>query len=123
MPRPGPGFGGPTMLALVEALEAGLATLVALTVTFAGFGGTTGAVYRPAADIVPTAALPPANPLTLHVTIVLAELVTVAVKSCVAEGATVTLVGAMLTVTGGGTGGCTVAMAVPTDDGLAALAA
>ena len=93
------------MLAVAVALEDGLATLVALTFTLAGLGGTPGAVYRPAADIVPTAALPPAIPLTLQVTLVFAVLVTVAVKTWVADGATVTFEGATLTVTGGGAGG------------------
>ena len=55
--------------------------------------------------MVPSAALPPTIPLTLQVTLVFAELVTVAVKSCVTDGATVTLPGATLTVTGRGAGG------------------
>lgn len=73
--------------------------------------------------MIPTAALPPAIPLTLQVTLVFAALVTVAVKSCVADGATVTLAGATLTVTGGGGVGCTVTVARPTAAALAALVA
>ena len=48
------------------------ATLVAVTVTVAGKGGTAGAVYSaevgPFEAIVPTLEFPPANPFTLQVT-------------------------------------------------------
>src|SRR5712692_1665260 len=81
VPRPGPGFGGPTMFTAAVPFEDALATLVACTVTVAGFGIEDGAVYRPAAVMVPTAALPPATPFTLQVTAVLAALVTVAVNA------------------------------------------
>jgi hypothetical protein len=50
------------------------AALVAVTVTVGGEGGAAGAVYvaplAPLATMVPTVALPPAIPLTLHVTVV-----------------------------------------------------
>lgn len=41
----------------------------ALTVTVLGVGGKVGAVYTPAAEIVPTAAEPPMTPLTDQVTL------------------------------------------------------
>ena len=44
------------------------AWLVAVTVTVDGVGTAGGAVYSPAAEIVPTIALPPATLLTLQVT-------------------------------------------------------
>jgi hypothetical protein len=86
-------------------------------------GIVAGAVYRPVAEIVPTVVLPPAVPFTLQVTAVFVEFATVAVNCVDPEGATVTLAGDTLTVTGGGAGGCTVTVAVPTADGLAALVA
>src|SRR2546425_611603 len=91
VPSPGPGLGGPTMLAVAVALEDGLATLVARMVTLAGLGAAAGAVNKPAGEMVPTAAEPPAIPLTLHVTLWFEEFATEAVKNCVAEGAIVTL--------------------------------
>ena len=62
-------------------------------------------------------------PLTLQVTAVFVELATVAVNGVDAAGATVTLDGETLTVTGGGAGGCTVTVAEPLTDGLTALVA
>jgi len=44
------------------------ARLVAVTVTVAGEGRSTGAVYTPLAEIVPTKALPPATPFALQFT-------------------------------------------------------
>ncbi|MNC88239.1 hypothetical protein D3C83_40360 [compost metagenome] len=52
----------------------------AVIVTVAGEGTAAGAVYMPAAVIVPTAALPPATPDTCHVTDVSNALATVAVN-------------------------------------------
>ena len=46
----------------------GAAVLVARTVTVPPGGTAAGAWYRPVADTVPTAALPPATPLTDHAT-------------------------------------------------------
>jgi hypothetical protein len=63
------------------------ATLVAVTVTVGGEGGSAGAVYvapfAPLATMVPTVEFPPAIPLTLHVTAVegLPVPVTFAVKT------------------------------------------
>jgi hypothetical protein len=56
------------------------AWLVAVTCTLAVAGKSAGAVYTPAAVIVPTAELPPAIPLTLQLTLVSAVFVTVAVN-------------------------------------------
>ena len=81
------------------------ATLVAVTVTFGGEGGTAGAVYValsfPLATIVPTAELPPAIPFTLHVTPVagLSVPVTVATKTCAPNAGTVADAGDTFTVT------------------------
>src|SRR5262249_9246677 len=121
VPSPAPGFGGPTMFAVAVPVADGLATLVPRMVTAAGFAMAPGAVYRPAAEIVPAVELPPAVPLTLQVTAVFVELATVAVNCADAPGATVTLDGDTLTVTGGGAGGCTVTVAEPVADGLTAL--
>ena len=95
------------METVAEAVELGLATLAARTTTLGGFGMTAGAVYKPVAEIVPTAALPPATPLTFQVTDVFALPLTVEVNCCVAAGASVTVVGAMPICTGGGGGGTT----------------
>jgi len=73
--------------------------------------------------MVPTIVLPPVVPFTLQVTLVFEELATVAENCVDPDGATVTLDGDTLTVTGGGAGGCTVTVAEPTADGLAALVA
>jgi hypothetical protein len=51
----------------------GLARLVAVAVTIHAAGGTAGAVYLPVESMVPTLALPPAMPLTDHVTLLLYE--------------------------------------------------
>jgi len=49
--------------------SAELTWLVALIVTFAELGRSAGAVYNPVESIVPTDALPPGAPFTLHVTV------------------------------------------------------
>src|SRR5258708_39159019 len=64
---------------------------IAVTVTAAGLGTAAGAVYKPAAEMVPTVALPPVIPLTCQVTVVLLVFRIVAVKCW--GGATVTVVG------------------------------
>jgi hypothetical protein len=52
--------------------------------------------------MVPTVLLPPATPLTFHVTVVLPVLPTVAVKTCVpVPGSNNTAEGSTLTATGG----------------------
>jgi hypothetical protein len=111
------------MFAVALPVADGLATLAARIVTDDGFGIVPGAVYSPVAEIVPIVELPPTVPLTLHVTDVFVEFATVAVNCCAAAGATVTLDGATLTVTGGGAGGETVTVAEPMAVGLAALVA
>ena len=58
------------------------AWLVAVTCTTGEEGRSAGAVYTPAAVIVPVAAFPPGTPLTLQVTLVLLVFATVAVKVC-----------------------------------------
>jgi hypothetical protein len=55
----------------------------AVTVTVAGEGTVAGAVYIPAALIVPCVESPPATPFTCHVTAVLDVLKTVAVNGLV----------------------------------------
>jgi hypothetical protein len=54
------------------------ATLVAATVTLEGDGTTAGAEYSPAVEIVPTVELPPVTPLTLQITALFEDPVTVA---------------------------------------------
>jgi hypothetical protein len=82
-------------------LRVGSAAETALTVTTPPEGICAGAVYSPAAEIVPTVALPPATPLTFQVTAVLLVLLTVAVKACVpVPGSTVAEPGSTLTATG-----------------------
>jgi hypothetical protein len=54
------------------------AWLVAVICTDAGDGKSAGAVYTPPEEIVPAAALPPATPFTLQLTLVFVLLVTVA---------------------------------------------
>src|SRR5262249_54764834 len=64
VPRPVPGLGGPAMFTVAVPVDDGLATLAARMVTVAGLGIAAGAVYRPAAEIVPTVVFPPVVPLT-----------------------------------------------------------
>jgi len=63
---------------LADALTCGSALLTASTITVAGEGISSGAVYNPAVEIVPAAALPPVTPFTSHVTLVFAAPATVA---------------------------------------------
>ena len=65
-------------VALVEDVE--LATLVAVTVADPADGTDSGAMYNPDDVIVPVVELPPATPLTDHVTPVLLVPETVAVN-------------------------------------------
>jgi hypothetical protein len=64
-----------------------------------------GAVKTPSADIVPTVALPPGTPATLHVTLVSAAFDTVAENSAALPNSTGAPAGITLTDTGGGPGG------------------
>ena len=61
-----------------------------------------GAEYKPEAEIVPVAALPPAVPFTSHVTLLSVGPVTDAENCCVAPDATVAIVGEIVTTVGGG---------------------
>src|SRR5579871_2099116 len=78
---------------------------IATTLTLGGLGSLAGAVYTPAAVIVPTVALPPVVLLTCQVTAVSVVFVTVAVNVWAALGASVTEAGEMLIATAGGGGG------------------
>lgn len=81
------------------------AALVAVIVTVAGDGGTAGAVYNAVValvpEIVPTVALPPAIPFTLHETPLapLPNPVTLAVKTCSPPVGTLAAGGKTATVT------------------------
>jgi hypothetical protein len=98
-----------------EPIADGSAWLVARTVTLAGEGRICGAAYWPVAEIVPTAAFPPAIPFTLQVTDVLDVPVTVAVNICVCPRNKDAFPGRTLTVivTGGGGGGGEVPPVLP----------
>jgi len=65
-------------VALSDFVES--ATETAVTITAAGFGTPTGAVYRPVTEIVPLVASPPVTPLTCHVTDVSEAFATVTVN-------------------------------------------
>lgn len=71
----------------------------------AGLGTVAGAVYKPAVEMVPTVAFPPATPATCQFTIVFVLLETVAANILVAFTETVAVVGVMATETTGGGGG------------------
>ena len=75
----------------------GSAALVAVTVMPAA--GCAGAVYKPEVEIVPTLELPPTAPFTLQVTLVFGEPLTDALNCWVWDGASVLLVGEMVTET------------------------
>jgi len=107
-------------LAMVAVTVADLlasATLVAVICAAADAGRSAGAVNTPAALIVPLAAVPPATPLTLQVTLVLLELVTVATNACEAPSTTDALPGVTVRLMagegGGGVGGGSAAELVP----------
>jgi len=94
-----------TVTAAVALFELS-AALVASTLTDAGTGRWCGAVYAPVASIVPMLALPPATPFTDHVTAVLVELLTVAVKTCGKPRSKEADAGAIATEMEEGGGGC-----------------
>jgi hypothetical protein len=82
-------------------------TLLAPTETETVAGKLAGAVYVPPAEIVPTAALPPEIPFTLHRTAGFVELFTVAINVCCPPNNIVAVDGATPTVTAVvGEGGC-----------------
>ena len=78
----------------------GAACDTAVTITVAGFGTAAGAVYIPAAEIVPCVGSPPAAPFTCQVSPPLAAPVTVAENGCVWPKLTMADVGDITTVTG-----------------------
>jgi hypothetical protein len=80
-------------VAVAVAVFVGSATLVPAIVTVAGEGKPAGAVYSPVDEIVPVVEFPPAVPFTDHVTLVLDELLTLAVNCCVPDSWTEALAG------------------------------
>src|SRR5574337_59405 len=60
--------GASTIVTVAESKRDGSSVLVAVTVTVEGDGTAAGAVYSPAAEIVPRVALPPTMSFTLQVT-------------------------------------------------------
>jgi hypothetical protein len=66
-----------------EALTSDSALLEAVTVTLADAGILTGAVYKPAEEIVPALTFPPTTPPANHVTLVFEAPVTLARNCCV----------------------------------------
>lgn len=78
----------------------GSACEVAVTLTVAGFGTAPGAVYKPEDETVPHAEPLQPAPLTLHVTAVSVEPVTVALNCCCAPVSTCANVGLIVTATG-----------------------
>ena len=72
--------------------------LVARTETEAGAGRFAGAVYRPPASTVPSAAFPPVIPFTDQITAEFAASLTVALNACGSPSKTEAVAGAMVTV-------------------------
>jgi hypothetical protein len=89
------------------------AWLVAVTWTITGEDRSAGAVYTPAAVIVPKDGLPPGMLFTLQATLVSVVFVTVAVRVCEFPSRTDPVVGVTVTVTDGGGGGGDVTEPVP----------
>jgi hypothetical protein len=77
------------------------AALDAFTITDIAEATDAGAAYSPLVETVPTLLLPPATPLTDHVTPVFVVPVTVAVNCCAFPAASVTEEGESVTLTGG----------------------
>ncbi len=97
------------MLTVAEADFVGVAAEVAVTVTCAGFGMTTGAVYKPPEVIAPQAVPEQPAPDTVQFTLVFELPVTTAENCCCPDGAIVTSVGEIVTP-------------MPTDDPIVTLA-
>jgi len=121
-----------TMVTVADACFEGSATLCAVRTAVVAAGKFAGAVYTPAALIVPLLALPPLTPFTLQETLVSRALLTVATKVCVFPNSTEALPGVTATLTDGvgvggggvGGGGSTAGLApVPAQPGKHALAA
>ena len=92
--------------------------LVAVICAVGVTGRSTGAVYMPAAVMVPVTGLPPAMPFTLQETVVSVAPVTAAAKVCVLPKRSEAVAGVMVTemeegVGGGGGGGTTAVLAPP----------
>jgi len=110
-----------TMVTVADACFVGSAALCAVTTAVVSAGKFAGAVYTPAALIVPLLALPPLTPFTLQETLVSLALLTVATNVCVFPNSTEALPGVIATLTDGvgvgdgGVGGGTTAveLAVP----------
>lgn len=88
-------------------------------------GRSRGAVYNPAAVIVPTDVSPPGTPSTFQETLVSLVLVTVAANACVFPRITAAFAGVTATLIGevGGGGGCATRPApTPTQPSVHALA-
>jgi hypothetical protein len=79
--------------------DVGVATEVAVTVTWAGLGTVGGAVYKPLDETVPQEAAVQPVPLTLQFTLVFDEPPTVAVNCCVLPSGTSAVPGETLTAT------------------------
>jgi len=92
----GTGFCNVTALLPVAVASA---ELTARTVTGLEPGTVLGAAYRPDELIVPVATLPPGTPFTCHVTEVVDDPATVALKDCVAPARTLALGGVTVTAT------------------------
>lgn len=97
----GVGFHSVTLLV---PLAAEFAAAVALMLIVLEVGRLAGAVYIPAAVIVPVLALPPATPFTNQFTVWSDAPVTVALKGCAAPARTFAEPGRMLTDTCSGVG-------------------
>src|SRR6202049_1898748 len=93
------------MFAVTVADLLASATLVAVMCAAVDAGRSAGAVYTRVARSVPAAVVPPAMPLTLHVTLVSLALVTAATKVCVAPSTTDALPGVIVTLIVGEEGG------------------
>ena len=87
-----------------------------------GDGTLAGAIYVPVALMVPSAAFPPATPFTFQMTPVLLVFLTVAVNRRLLSTRTLTLIGEIVMVTGGG-GLVMVTAALPIAKGTALLVA
>ena len=81
-------IGAAIMVTVAEPDCVGSATEVALTLTAAGEGTETGAVYSPVPEIVPQMAPLHPAPERLHVTVVFVAPLTVAENCCCAPVAT-----------------------------------
>jgi hypothetical protein len=87
---------------LAEAVFVGSADDTAVTVTVAGFGNCTGAVYSPLPEVVPTLGFPPTTEFTCQVTADEVASATVAVNCTDWRSATLADVGVMVTDIGAG---------------------